>query len=422
MRCHEVRDFLARNGVPFLWLDPDDENAAPQIAAHHRAARPASAGDLARRFTLAAFDSRALADFVGLHTTPTQASYDVVIVGGGPAGLAASVYGASEGLASLLIERTAPGGQAGTSSRIENYFGFPSGLSGDDLSSRARQQAQRFGAGIVVARAAAVPDSCRGRSRNAFRLLLDDGAEIAARAVVLAMGVEWRRLGVPGVERFTGRGVFYGAARTEALSMRGKNVHIIGGGNSAGQAAVMFSDYADQVTLLVRGSSLADSMSSYLSQQLDAKANIAVELNTEVIACAGRADTARHHLAQGDRTHEREVESDGLFVFIGATADTVWLDGHVQRDGSDSCALELPFTTNGGRWNATRRCWRRAFRGFSPQVTCAPARSSVLPPASEKAAWPSPSSTNTWVPRPSMAARRKRLKPLLAARVAEKTM
>jgi thioredoxin reductase (NADPH) len=330
-RCHDVRDFLARNGATYLWLDPDDENGAAQIATQSVPLDQLPLVILPDGSRLAAPDFRTLADFVGLHTTPARDIYDVVIVGGGPAGLAAAVYGASEGLSTLLIERTAPGGQAGTSSRIENYLGFPSGLSGDDLSSRARQQAERFGAEIVVARAAQslVP---AGAGSESHRLRLDDNTEVSARAVVLAMGVEWRRLGIAGVERFTGRGLFYGAARTEALSMRGKHVHIIGGGNSAGQAAAMFSDYADTVTLLVRGSSLASSMSSYLSQQLDSKANIRVEVDTEIIGCNGEQTLLALTLRNRASGIEREVESDGLFVFIGATAETAWLDDGVQRD------------------------------------------------------------------------------------------
>ncbi len=291
---------------------------------------------------------RALADAVGLRTTPASDTYDVAIVGGGPAGLAASVYGASEGLETIMLERTAPGGQAGTSSRIENYLGFPNGLSGDDLSDRARRQAERFGAELVVARSVtalkAAPDT-----RGVHTVQLEDGLEISARAIVLATGVEWRRLGIPGIEQFTGRGVFYGAARTEALSMRGKQAYIVGGGNSAGQAAMLFSNYAEQVTILVRGATLASSMSAYLETQLATKANIAIELKTEVLSCSGDEVLRTLTLGHSEDSGGREVSADGLFVFIGAVAETGWLDETIERD-------ELGFIRTGSQ--VTRSRWR----------------------------------------------------------------
>jgi len=331
LACHDLRDFLARSGVSYSWWDPDEPPAAERIAAEGPSTERLPVIVLADGSRLVAPDLRTLADAVGLRTTPAHDAYDVVIVGGGPAGLAAAVYGASEGLSTLMVERTAVGGQAGTSSRIENYLGFPAGLSGDDLSGRARQQAERFGAELVVARTAQELMSADATS-DAHVVRLEDGVEIAARAVVLAMGVEWRRLGIPGVERFTGRGVFYGAARTEALSMRGKRVHLIGGGNSAGQAAMLFSNYAEQVSLLVRGPGLAASMSTYLTRQLNSKANIAVELNTEVLACSGEQSLRSLTLRDRERATEREVDSDGLFVFIGAVAETEWLGDALQRD------------------------------------------------------------------------------------------
>jgi len=331
LACHDLRDFLARNRVAYSWWDPDEPLMAERIAAEGLTTERLPVIVLADGSRLVAPDLRTLADAVGLRTTPGRDAYDVVIVGGGPAGLAAAVYGASEGLSTLMVERTAAGGQAGTSSRIENYLGFPAGLSGDDLSGRARQQAERFGAELVVARTAQALLPAGGTSA-AHAVRLEDGVEIAARAVVLAMGVKWRRLGFPGVERFTGRGVFYGAARTEALSMRGKRVHLIGGGNSAGQAAMLFSNYAEQVSLLVRGPALAASMSTYLTRQLDSKANITVEVNTEVLACSGERSLRSLTLRDRESASEREVGCDGLFVFIGAMAETEWLGGSVQRD------------------------------------------------------------------------------------------
>jgi thioredoxin reductase (NADPH) len=330
LTCHDTRDFLARNGVSYAWLDP--ENPLDVKSIHDQ--------DLDGRLPvvrlvdgrkLVAPDLRSLAVAVGLRTVPARDRYDVIIVGGGPAGLAAAVYGASEGLSTLLVERVATGGQAGTSSRIENYLGFPAGLSGDELSARARQQAERFGADMVVGRAARAL-SPASKPAESHLVVLDDELEIACDAVILAVGVEWRRLGIPGVERFAGRGLFYGAARTEALSMRGKTIHLIGGGNSAGQAAMLFANYAEHVTLLVRGPALAASMSDYLSRQLATKSNITVQLNTEVIACAGDQSLRTLTLLDRRSHSEREEASDGVFVFIGAEANTDWLPDVIQRD------------------------------------------------------------------------------------------
>lgn len=329
--CYDLRDFLARNAVAYSWWDPDDPLAAERIAAEGLNGAHLPVVLLPDGTRLTAPDTRTLAEAVGMRTRPEHGAYDVVIVGGGPSGLAAAVYGASEGLSTLMVERIAAGGQAGTSSRIENYLGFPAGLSGGELSARARQQAERFGAELVVGRTvqglrpASQPD-------GTHLVGLEDGTEVEARAVVLAPGVQWRRLGVPGVERFTGRGVFYGAARTEALSMRGKHIHLIGGGNSAGQAAMLFSNYAAHVTLLVRGPTLAASMSSYLTRQLDSKANISVELHTEVIACADEHALRSLTLRDRESGAEWEVESASVFVFIGAVAETGWLGEAVQRD------------------------------------------------------------------------------------------
>src|SRR5688572_6349692 len=276
--CFAVREFLSRNRVVFAWRDLDDPDTFDRLACDgiiESAADGASAfADarlplviLADRSRLEAPTLPDLAHAVGLQTIPRHDAYDVVIVGGGPAGLAAAVYGASEGLSTLLVERRACGGQAGTSSRIANYLGFPSGLSGDDLSSRARQQALRFSAELLVARsvgsiepgtlgAAAIADSGTG----AHTIVLDDDTRVAATSVIVATGVQWRRLDAPGIDRLVGRGVYYGAAAIEALGVRGCNIHIVGGGNSAGQAAMMLSNYAESVTMLVRGPSLSASM------------------------------------------------------------------------------------------------------------------------------------------------------------------
>ncbi len=328
--CHDLRDFLARNFVAFEWLDPANADERPRI--------PAPALEDGRYPALALPDGtlfvrpslRTAAEAVGLRTVPAADRYDVVIIGGGPSGLSAAVYGASEGLQTLMLEGMAPGGQAGTSSRIENYLGFPIGLAGDELGSRALSQAQRFGAEIVVTRR--VCSIAPGGEDGAHTLCLEDGVTIAARAIVLSVGVTYRALTVPGIEPFVGAGVYYGAARTEAIGTRGCSIYLIGGGNSAGQAAMFFANYAARVTLLVRGPSLAASMSQYLIEQLATRANIVVQTNAEMVGVAGR-----NHLDEieiRDRTHDRteRQKADGVFIFIGADANTGWLPAAVARD------------------------------------------------------------------------------------------
>jgi thioredoxin reductase (NADPH) len=326
--CYNLREFLSRNRVPFTWredgqaLRGDSGTVAP----------PPPAVILADGRRLEAPSFRALAEALGMQTTPKLALYDVAIVGGGPAGLAAAVYGASEGLRTLLVERTALGGQAGTSSRIENYLGFPGGLAGDELSNRAYQQALRFGAEMLVARSVAGFKAAEPGSSEPHVLVLEDGTRVKARAVILATGVEWRRLDIPGFERLVGHGVYYGAARAEALRLRGQKVHLIGGGNSAGQAAMLFSSYAESVTMLVRGSSLADSMSQYLVDQLAAKGNVTVECNAEVLGVEGADGLEAIHVVCGPGRSKQRRPSGGLFVFIGARAETSWLPPAVIRD------------------------------------------------------------------------------------------
>jgi thioredoxin reductase (NADPH) len=277
---------------------------------------------------------RELADIVGLQTTPKHTDYDVVIIGGGPAGLAAAVYGASEGLSTLLVERVACGGQAGTSSRIENYLGFPAGLSGDDLSAKARQQALRFGAELLVTRSVASiePGNPTEADGMPHTVVLDGGLRLTTKAIVIATGVQWRRLEARGIDRLTGRGVCYGAARTEALGLRGRRVHIVGGGNSAGQAAMLFSSYAESVTMLVRGPSPAASMSQYVISQLATKANVTVETQVEVMSVEGAARLEALELAVGPSRKRERRDSDALFVFIGAQAQTSWLPEEIIRN------------------------------------------------------------------------------------------
>jgi thioredoxin reductase (NADPH) len=324
--CHDIRDFLARNQIPFEWLDPDDPADVACLPAVDAGTRPPFVL-LADGRVLESPTPRGLAEALNLQTRPLADAYDVVIIGGGPAGLAAAVYGGSEGLATMMIEREAPGGQAGTSSRIENYLGFPGGVSGGDLANRALLQAKRFGTEILVTRTVESIDS----TAEGHVVRLDGGDAIRTRAVVIATGVAWRKLEAEGADSMIGRGVYYGAARTEALGTRGKRVFLIGGGNSAGQAAMFFSGYADAVTLLVRGSSLAKSMSHYLIQQLASRENISVETGTSVVGVRGELHLETLVTRDESTGATRERPADALFVFIGADAETDWLSG-VERD------------------------------------------------------------------------------------------
>ncbi len=326
--CHDIRDFLSRNQIQFEWLDPTDPSDAACIPPAARSEANAPVVVLPGGRHLEAPTSRELARALGLQTEPLRAEYDVVIIGGGPAGLASAVYGGSEGLSTMMIEREAPGGQAGTSSRIENYLGFPSGVTGGDLANRALQQAKRFGTEILVTRSVTAMRS----ARSGHILGLDGGAEVTTRAVVIATGVAWRNLESEGARELIGRGVYYGAARTEALGARGKDIFLIGGGNSAGQAAMFFSSYARTVTLLVRGKNLASLMSYYLIEQLATKANIAVEVGTTVTAVRGTAQIEKIVTRVESTGELYERPADALFVFIGADAETAWLPAGLERD------------------------------------------------------------------------------------------
>ena len=323
LACHDLRDFLARNRVLFRWYDPRDPEARGGMAAVPQADETYPAVVLPDGSRLITPTFRELAERLGLNTVPAQPSYDVTIIGAGPAGLAAAVYGASEGLCTLLIEREAPGGQAGTSSRIENYLGFPTGISGDDLGTRALQQATRFGVEIVVARdVIGIEADSNG---NALGVLLDGGDRVETRSIVIATGVAWRELEVVGADSLVGRGIYYGAARTEALNTRGRDIFLIGGGNSAGQAAMFFASYARTVTLLVRGPSLVATMSHYLIAQLESKANVKIEVLSQVVGVEG-TDHLEAIVIEDRRSGERRRQpTDALFVFIGADAKTSWL-------------------------------------------------------------------------------------------------
>jgi thioredoxin reductase (NADPH) len=324
--CTDLRRFLARNQITYEWVTPD----APDLARRWPASRPADVDCPVLRLADGALmtrpNARDLAQRLGLQIRPNFAEYDTVIIGGGPAGLAAAVYGASEGLRTLVVEREAPGGQAGTSSRIENYLGFPSGVSGDELASRALQQARRLGAEILVTRSVSRIDP------DTRQIFLDGEESVGARTIVLATGVTWRRLVIEGFDRLIGKGIYYGAARSEAGATHGLDVHLIGAGNSAGQAALFFANYARKVTLLVRGDSLEKSMSHYLIEQLRGKSNIAYRLNSEIIGVRGDTHLAAVNILNRNSQESCIEDCGGLFVFIGADAETNWLPAQIARD------------------------------------------------------------------------------------------
>lgn len=326
--CHDIRDFLARNQIAFEWLDPTDPADAAFLPPAACRAERYPVVLLADGRMLEAPDNREIARALNLQIAPRAPSYDLVIIGGGPAGLAAGVYGGSEGLRTVMMEGQAPGGQAGTSSRIENYLGFPAGISGSDLASRALQQAKRFDTEILVTRWA----RAIARAGDGYAVSLDGDDIVTTRAIVIATGVTWRELHADGAQNLVGRGIYYGAARTEATTVRGKDIFLIGGGNSAGQAAMFFSGYARTVTLLVRGESLERSMSHYLIAQLATKQNIIVELRTQVVRVSGTAhlDTIATRTDAAGAVRERHA--DALFVFIGADAETTWLPAELERD------------------------------------------------------------------------------------------
>jgi thioredoxin reductase (NADPH) len=328
---HNVKDFLARNRIPYQWLDietdPESEELVKAVT-NGQMQLPAvffPDGDV-----LIKPDNRSLAEKCGLQTQATQPFYDVIIIGGGPAGLGAAVYGASEGLRTLMIEREATGGQAGTSSRIENYLGFPKGLSGADLARRATAQATRLGAEILTA-----VEAIKVRVDDPYRYVeLSDGTELACRALIVATGVNVRRLAAPRVEELAGAGVYYGAALTEAAFYRGQPVFVAGGANSAGQAAMFFSRYASKVTMLVRASALEKGMSQYLVDQIHGTENIEVLLRTEVVEAHGDDRLEALTIINNDTGEQESVPAAALFIFVGAVAHTDLLDGVVERNSA----------------------------------------------------------------------------------------
>ena len=328
-RSHEVKMFLARNHVPYRWYDVERDAEGERL----RQLAHAATDDLPLVLipdgeTLRSPLTLGLAAALGLHTSAHQPLYDVCIVGGGPAGLAAAVYAASEGLSTVIVEREAPGGQAGMSAAIENYLGFPRGLSGSDLAHRAIAQVSRFGAEMVLAR-----EVVGFESRGPVRAVLFDGSgEIESRALIVATGVSYRRLGATGLAELTGRGVYYGTAAGEANQCEGDVVYVVGAANSAGQAALDLSRFARQVVLVVRGSTLSETMSSYLIGRVISASNIAVRYHSKVVGAHGEGHLEGLTLADTETGTTQRVPSSWLFIFIGASPRTDWLDPHIVRD------------------------------------------------------------------------------------------
>jgi thioredoxin reductase (NADPH) len=331
-RSYELREFMARNQVPYQWIDAEVASTDPEVRQ-----LIASLGPEAETLPLILFSDgqriaepsqQSIADKLGLRTHAQTDFYDLAIVGGGPAGLAAAVYGASEGLRTVMIEREAPGGQAGLSSRIENYLGFPSGLTGADLARRAVAQARRFDVEILSPQ-----EAISVRVEGPYRYIkLGDGIEISCHALLLAMGVQWRSLDIPGIDRFQGAGVYYGGGTSEALSCKGETVYIVGGANSAGQAAMHFAKFAGKVIMLVRGESLASTMSHYLIEQIEKTPNIDVWLQTSVTEVHGDARLEAITICRGSVGRPEKLPASSLFIFIGAQPRTEWLGDLIERD------------------------------------------------------------------------------------------
>lgn len=327
-RSSEVREFLARNQLPYRWYLADEPEGARLLEAAGADPERCPVVITAAGDALVQPSDSELAQNVGLTVDATGDFYDLIVVGGGPAGLGAAVYGASEGLRTVLVERTATGGQAGQSSRIENYLGFPDGVSGGQLADRARRQAAKFGAEVITTREV-IALEVNGSART---VRFADGGRLCAHTVIIATGVDYRRHPAPGVDDFTGRGVYYGSAMTEASECADRDVYIVGGANSAGQAAVFLSRNANTVHLLVRSDSLDNSMSHYLIQQIAQIPNIKVHTNTEVTAADGDDHLQQIVLRNNETGAEEKTEAERLFLFIGAAPQTDWLDGVIKRD------------------------------------------------------------------------------------------
>lgn len=331
-KSYEIRDFLARNHIPYVWRDVETADTDPEVRRLLDVLGPE-----AESLPLVLFPDGSrlpepshadIAAKVGLRTRAEANFYDLVIIGGGPAGLAAAVYGASEGLRTVMVEREAPGGQAGLSSKIENYLGFPAGLSGGDLARRGVAQARRFGVEIL-----SPVEAVSLRAEGPYRIVkLSDGNEISCHALLLAMGVQWRKLGLPGEERLQGAGIYYGAGTTEAMSCKDESVYIVGGANSAGQAAMFFSRYAKEVIMLVRGESLAATMSQYLIDDIKETPKIKVYTHSSVVEVHGENRLEAVSILCSDTNKTEKLPASSIFIFIGAVPRTEWLGDMIRRD------------------------------------------------------------------------------------------
>jgi len=350
---HDVKDFLARNQVPYRFLDIErDEEAAAIVAAGSDGAGSIPVVLFPDGTSLVQPERRALAEQVGLQTEADNPFYDLIIVGGGPAGLAGAVYGASEGLSTVMVEAEAPGGQAGTSSRIENYLGFPAGVSGGDLARRAVTQATRLGAEILSATAVT-----EIKTEDQIKVVtLDTGEQLRSHALIIASGMSLRKLSVPGYERYEGAGVYYGAALSEAASYKDRHVFVIGGANSAGQAAMLFARYASTVSMVVRGESLVAKMSTYLIDQIEAQPNIELIANTQVVAVEGEERVERIRLKNNSTDEETVQEAAAIFIFVGAVPHSDFVAHLVARNerGFIYTGPDLVLASEDFRWTEDR--------------------------------------------------------------------
>jgi thioredoxin reductase (NADPH) len=387
-----VRDFLSENRVPYTWLDLEADPQVQQLLTQFglgEADTPVVAWG--RKPLLRNPPNRELAEALGLRRPLQQVVYDLVVVGAGPAGLAAAVYGASEGLRTLVLERSGPGGQAGRSVRIENYLGFLTGITGTELAGRAVLQANKFGAQLPVP-----TPVTRLAFDNAYAVLhLDGGEAVTGKCLLIATGADYRRLGVEGCEPLEGCGVYYAATPAEAQLYRGSDVVVVGGGNSAGQAAVFLAGHARKVHLVVRGGDLYRSMSSYLAHRIESTPNIELLLDTEVARMRGDGHLSEVELVNKKTEQRRAIAAPALFSFIGAVPRTDWLPPEVERDAKGFVRTGGPWRgRRTGRGGGRRSCWRPAAPACSRRGTCAPARSSASPRRSARGRWRSSSSTS----------------------------